>query len=307
MSGEANPAVGPVRAADGLGWASGALGAPMLFVGGRMLQTIGIRPDPKPRLILAAVGLREFLALQTIVAMRHRRVGAWSRVAGDTMDLSLLGAAWRTRREDAPRLMGAMAFVLSILAADLIVALRLSRAEGVGVSDGLTSHGAGATRPPPDGPASVRTTITVLASEPALRRAFADFPWSAFDPRGLEAEGRLRFQAAPADRGTELHLNLEPPVPRGAVGATALKLVGNSPDQKINDELRRFKARVETGVEVRSDKTPAAFSSRRQIFQRPGRPRRRATHGLASGAAAAGSGSAESAAGSSQLPVAGRS
>jgi hypothetical protein len=282
----------------------------MLFAGRRLLRTIGIRPDAKPRLILAAVGLRELLALQTIVAMRHRRVGAWSRVVGDTMDLSLLGAAWRTRREDGRRLLGAMAFVLSILTGDVIVALRLSRAEGVGVSDGSTSHGVGAAHPPPTGPTSVRTAITVLASEQALRRAFADFPWSAFDPRAVEAEGRIRFHAAPADRGTELHLNLEPRVPAGAIGASALKLVGKSPDQKINDELRRFKAVLETGVEVRSDKTPAAFSSRRQIFQRPAQPRSGAAQASATSAAAGSAdpaASAEPPAAAPPQPVAGRS
>jgi hypothetical protein len=54
-----------------------------------------------------------------------------------------------------------------------------------------------------------------------------------------------------------------------------LKIAGRSPDQRINDQMRRFKALVETGVQVRSDKTPESFSSGRQIFQRAGQPPRR--------------------------------
>jgi uncharacterized membrane protein len=56
------------------------------------------------------------------------------------------------------------------------------------------------------------------------------------------------------------------------IGASALKLMGQSPEQKINDDPRRFKALFETGVEVLSDKTPEPFSARRQILQRPGQP-----------------------------------
>jgi hypothetical protein len=47
-------------------------------------------------------------------------------------------------------------------------------------------------------------------------------------------------------------------------------------DRGVNDELRRFKARLETGVEPRSDKTPKGFSAIRQLLQRPAQPAERA-------------------------------
>jgi uncharacterized membrane protein len=59
---------------------------------------------------------------------------------------------------------------------------------------------------------------------------------------------------AAGDRGIELHLDYEPQVRAGRLGVPALKLAGRSPDQKTDDELRRFKALIETGIEVRSDK-----------------------------------------------------
>jgi hypothetical protein len=253
--------------------ASAALGAPMLLAPRRLLRAAGIRSDGKAVAVLAAVGVREFAATATILGMRHRRVGAWSRVVGDTIDLSLLGAAFRTRRADTPRLLGAIAFIATILAADLFTALRLNQAEGVGVRDGSESHGMGAGHDTGGGPTRVRTAVTILASEEEVRTAFQEFDWSEFDPGTLLASGQARIVRAPGERGTELHLDYEPGVRGGRVAVPALKLAGRSPDQTINDELRRFKALIETGVEVRSDKTPESYSARRQILQRPAQPR----------------------------------
>jgi uncharacterized membrane protein len=264
--------VGPVRRADGLGWASAALGVPMLALPRRLLETVGIRSDPRARAVLAAVGVRELAATGTILGLRHRRIGAWSRVAGDTLDLALLGVAFRTRREDAARLLSAVAFIAAIFAVDLFTAVQLNQAEGAGVPDGSTSQGVGAQHPAGGGPARVRTAVTILAATDRVRAAFREFHWSALDPNALEASGQARFRPAPGDRGTELHLDYEPDVRGGNVTVWARKLVGRSPDQAINDELRRFKAFIETGVEVRSEKTPASFSARGQIFQRPAQP-----------------------------------
>jgi hypothetical protein len=244
----------------------------MLLSGRRFLCAIGVRPDAKALAVTAGVGMREFVAAATILGMRHRRVGAWSRVMGDTMDLALLGAAWRTRREDTPRLAGATAFVAAVLGADLTVAMALSRAEGTDVADGSNSRGIGAPQDSGGGPARVRTAITVRGSEEDIRRALHEFEWSAFDPAALETTGELRIVTAPAGRGVEIHIDHDPSVPAGRLGATALKLAGKSPDQKINDELRRFKARFETGVEVRSEKSPEGVSAGRQMRQKPAQP-----------------------------------
>ena len=103
----------------------------MVFAQRRLLHAAGIRSDGKTRVVLTAVGVREFAATAAILGMRHRRVGAWSRVVGDTMDLALLQVAFRTRREATPRLFGAIALVAAIFATDLFTALKLNEAEGV--------------------------------------------------------------------------------------------------------------------------------------------------------------------------------
>jgi hypothetical protein len=249
-----SPGVGPIKLADGLGWASVALGAPMLTAPTRFPRWIGIESDGKAAALTGFVGVRELSATFTINGMRHRRIGAWARVAGDTMDLFLLGRSFFTRRRNTPRLLGAIGFVAGIYIADLYTAIQLSRAEGVGISDGSSSHGVGMTDETDTH--DVRTAATILKSEDEVRSAFADFGWAGFDPATAELQGDVRFKRAPGERGTELHVTV------------------NGQSSSVNDELRRFKALVETGVEPRSDKTPEGFSAFRQILQRPARPKR---------------------------------
>ena len=116
--------------------------------------------------------------------------------------------------------------------------------------------------------------MTIRRPQEEVRRGFREFSWTAFDPRALEASGEVRFTPAPGDRGTEVHVDHEPKAPAGALGATAAKLVGRAPDQAMSDELRRFKAQLETGVLARSDNSPEGPSSARQIWhkRRPAQP-----------------------------------
>ena len=264
------PAVGPVGLADAMGWGSSVLGAPMVAAPRRFLRAIGIEDDGTAVRWTLAVGVREFFATLTIIANRHRRIGMWSRVAGDTMDLALLAAAYRNKRQDASRLRGAMAVVGAIMAVDLFTAIGLTRAEGARVKDGSTSTGHGADHDTDDRPTRVRTAITIRRSEDEVRRAFADFDWSEFDPDRLIASGEVRFAPAPGGRGTEVHIDYDP----GGVAARLAKLVGQAPDQKIHDELRRFKAITETGVLPRSEKSLEGPSATAQILhkRRPAQP-----------------------------------
>lgn len=262
------PAVGPVRLADALGWSSSLLGAPMLLAPRRFLRTIGVKDDAKAVAWTLGVGVREHLATLNIVANRQRRIGIWSRVAGDTMDLALLLQAHSHRRRDAGRLRGAMGFVGGVLALDLYTAIALSRADRVHVRDGEGSTGTGAEHDTGGGPTRVRTAITVYRGEDEVRRAFRAFDWRGFDAAALEGSGEVRFVAAPGDRGTEVHVVHEPPARGGAAGAVLAKAVGKSPDQHINDDLRRFKSRVETGVLAQSETSPEGPSARRQIWHK---------------------------------------
>lgn len=268
------PAVGPVGLADALGWASSALGAPMTFAPRRFLRAIGVQDDSKAVAWTLFVGVREHVATLNIVANRQRRIGMWSRVAGDSMDLALLGAAYRHKREDGDRLRAAMGAVTAFLLVDLYTAVQLTRADGATETDGSRSTGAGADHDTDGGPTRVRTAVTIRRPEEEVREAFRGFEWTAFDPEQLETAGEVTFASAPGGRGTEVHVDHEPSTRGGALGATAAKLVGQAPDQRINDELRRFKALLETGVLARSETSPEGPSATRQIMhkRRPAQP-----------------------------------
>jgi hypothetical protein len=263
-----DPAVGPVRLADALGWSSSVLGAPMLLAPRRFLRAIGVADDGKAVALTLGVGVREHMATLNIVANRQRRVGMWSRVAGDTMDLALLVQAYRHKRRDASRLHLAMAFVGGILALDAYTAIALSRADRVHVRDGEGSSGVGVEHDTSGGPTRVRTAITVFRDEDEVRRGFRAFEWRAFDAAELERAGDVRFVGAPGNRGTEVYLDHEPMTRGGAAGAALAKAVGKAPDQAINDDLRRFKARVETGVLAQSETSREGPSAARQILHK---------------------------------------
>ena len=77
--------------------------------------------------------------------------------------------------------------------------------------------------------------------------------WRSLDGSDIRHEGSVRFEQAPADRGTEIHVDLRYDAPAGKAGAAIAKLFGEEPTQQIGDDLRRLKQVLETGEVVRSD------------------------------------------------------
>lgn len=59
--------------------------------------------------------------------------------------------------------------------------------------------------------------------------------------------GAVSFTPAPADRGTELHLEMEWTAPGGALGKSFASLFGGDPAFMVENDLRRFKATMEAG------------------------------------------------------------
>jgi uncharacterized membrane protein len=102
-----------------------------------------------------------------------------------------------------------------------------------------------------------------LWQDPDLHPAYLD-----------EIDARVRFEPAPGDRGTEIHVTIEHGTRGGRVGEVVDKVRGALPRAKAMDELRRFKQRVETGVLVRSDGAPEGELAERKLHQRPAQPLR---------------------------------
>ena len=77
--------------------------------------------------------------------------------------------------------------------------------------------------------------------------------WRSLEGATFANEGSVRFERAPGERGTEVHVELRYDPPAGRLGAAVAKLFGEEPGQQIGDDLRRFKQVMETGEVVRSD------------------------------------------------------
>ncbi len=113
------------RLSGGLGLASIALGLGAVLAPGSLAELIGVRDH---RLLMRFIGLRELACGTGIFSTRTRPAGwAWARVAGDAMDLALLGKAMACPDAHHGRLAAATLAVAGITAADLLGALRLSR------------------------------------------------------------------------------------------------------------------------------------------------------------------------------------
>jgi hypothetical protein len=213
-----------------LGVFSGALGVPQVVAPGKMNELIGVKDDARSRLTQRVVGMQELGACAGILS-RDRPVGwLWARVAGDASHLALLGVAYRSKNDDSRRLTAATANVAVIFATDLFEAVRMSR----------------------NGHASAKAAVTIAQPPDAVR-----IGWPSFAVDAELGDATARFEPAPGDRGTEVHLEMS----GGALEEPALK-----------DHLRRFKQVLETGEVIRSDGTPDGQETKRLFKQRPAQP-----------------------------------
>lgn len=69
--------------------------------------------------------------------------------------------------------------------------------------------------------------------------------WASVEGSDIDNSGFVRFQPAPAGRGTEVKVVIEYNPPGGAVGSAIAKLFGEEPEQQVGDDLRRFKQLME--------------------------------------------------------------
>ncbi|HEU4586133.1 MAG TPA: hypothetical protein VFR95_10305, partial [Gemmatimonadaceae bacterium] len=98
--------------ARALGLTGIGLGLAEMAMPDRLSRRLGLRDA---RTVLRAMGAREILSGVGILAPRNPTVGLWSRVAGDAMDLGLLGVA-AARSRNRKMVAGAIGMVAAISA-----------------------------------------------------------------------------------------------------------------------------------------------------------------------------------------------
>lgn len=277
------------RLARALGWFSIGLGLAQLAAPRRVARLIGVSEREENRKAMLAVGARELASGIGILSRQRPAAWVWARVAGDAMDLVLLGRGLKSPRADRNRVAAAMAAVAGVMLLDYLAGQRLR-----GRADGRAR--AGRRRA-----IHVRKAITVSREREELYRFWRDFSnlprfmthlesvevlddrasrWRARAPAGTTVEwdaeiveeredeliawrslqhadvsnrGSVRFVPAPGGRGTEVHVELEYEPPGGKLGAIVAKLFGEEPGQQVETDLRRFKQVMEVGEVVHSD------------------------------------------------------
>jgi uncharacterized membrane protein len=279
------------KVANGLGWFSIGLGVAELVAPDSVARLVGVKPTNTSRTLLRVAGARELAAGLGILSNNQPKGWVWSRVAGDMMDLSMLGSAMSNSDTDRSRLNAATVAVLGVTALDIMTGNGLSSQQGAR---------AGASR---DAGMHVKRSITIGRPRQEVYAFWHDFQnlprfmkhlesvtnlgngrsrWTAKAPAGAVVEwdaevtadqpnemiawrsmgnsdvnnaGVVRFTDAPGARGTEVHVDLRYDPPGGTLGALFAKIFGEEPGIQIADDLRRFKQVLEIGEPMLSDAT----------------------------------------------------
>lgn len=282
-----------------LGGVSAALGLPAVAAPERIAALAGLEAGGWSTALTRAVGARELAAAGGLLAA-PRPWMLWGRVAGDAVDLGLLGLA--LAGNGAKRVGRTAIFtgvVAGITVADIVAAVGAS-GDGRTIEltatttinrfaddvygewrrfdrlprfmahlDEVRSDGNGLTHWRASAPFGrvVEWDAEITDDRPAER-----ISWRSTGDTEVPNEGEVRFAAAPGQRGTELHVTLRYSVPAGRLGRLAARYFGEEPHQQLDDDLRRFKQIMETGEVVRSDGAPWGKAARREFPQRPARP-----------------------------------
>ncbi|GLY85550.1 SRPBCC family protein [Actinoallomurus iriomotensis] len=287
------------RPARALGWTSLGLGVARLAAPGAVRRLAGVDDSAWARLLVPLAGVRELCHAAVLLGSRVPGPWVWSRVAGDAVDLALMGCATARRgRARRRRAAAATAAVAGLAAVDLTTALRRG---GRPWDRETTLHAAITVRRPREEVyrfwrdlANLPRFTTHLESVTVLDDRYSR--WTVRGPAGRTVEwdaeivedrpgavvawhasrgaaaaggGEVRFADAPGRQGTEVRVALRYTLPYRAAVA---RLLGEHPEQRVRDDLRRFKQVMETGEVVRSEGAPEGAHAMRLLRRRPARP-----------------------------------
>ena len=254
------------RLAQLLGLFSTGLGISQIAVPERVNHLIGVRDTPTTRAIQRAVGVQELSAAGGIYSMSPPTPFLFARLAGDGLHLALLARAMKDRRSDRDRLRATIASVAGITLLDAVASALYARSAPTDPYARQQQNGDGTRIQTPsalgdeplEASAPGNPSITINATEDEIRRRLGDFE--------IERHGEVTFATAPGDRGTEVHVDVT------KSRNPLKKVVGEDPEQKVRDSLRRLKQVIEVGEVTVSDAAPEGISAKRQLKQRPAQP-----------------------------------
>jgi uncharacterized membrane protein len=277
-----------------LGWFSIGLGLAEVLAPRALGRAIGVGENQSATLRM--MGAREIVTGIGLLSERRPGTWAWSRVAGDAIDLALLGAAARSPDSDPRRLAITAAGVAAVTALDVYASRRLQASqtdetpqisvtssvtinstpaelyrfwrglenlplfmehlESVSHVSGLVSHWVAKA---PAG-TSVEWDAEIVEDVPERRIGWRTLPGSQ-----VTHEGMVSFEPAAAGRGTVVRIEMLYCPPAGKVGMRIARLFGEEPALQIDDDLRHLKQLLETGEVATTLGQP---TGRRSLFGR---------------------------------------
>jgi uncharacterized membrane protein len=116
--------------ANFLGWFSLGLGLSQIIAPDGMARLIGMRPTDKTRDTMRALGMREITSGMGILSQKRQSDWLWSRVAGDAMDLALLGRVTVDTHDGRERNTAAILAVAGVAALDVLAATQVGKRTG---------------------------------------------------------------------------------------------------------------------------------------------------------------------------------
>ena len=271
-----------------LGWLSIGLGLAQLLAPRSLARASGLT-GVSP-LWIRVIGLRELACGVGLLRGETRPAWRWSRVAGDAMDLSLLGVAMTSRRNARTRLAATAAVVAGVTAIDYIASAQLAPRK-------LSELPA-----PGEAGLALQKSVIVNRSADDCYRAWRDLEnlprfmpglqsvqvidarrsrWHSVEGEWIgeltqerpgqgmrwraaenHAEtGALELSLAPGGRGTVVTMQLHMLPPAGKVGAAVAGLFSQAPAYQIETILRRFKQWMETGEVSTTEGQPSGKRS----------------------------------------------
>lgn len=114
---------------SGIAWFSVALGVTQLVAPDALARLIGVRPTQNTRTAMRAIGVRELTTGFGLLSNTRSSPWLWSRLAGDMVDLSLIGTSVGRRADDRTRATRAALAVGGVAALDFYAAARSQRTQ----------------------------------------------------------------------------------------------------------------------------------------------------------------------------------
>jgi uncharacterized membrane protein len=227
------------------------------------------------------MGIREIATGLAVLARPNAPAPLWARVAGDAVDLALLGRVMGGNGTRSAPAIAATIAVAGVTLVDVLTALDMQaretdprdRTDLIEVAAAITIRRSLAEvydfwRHIENFPAFMRDLESVrdlgggrsqwVVAGPAGIRAEWEaevitdqhnhlISWRSVPGSTVENRGAVRFEHAAGGRGTEVHVEIKYRPPLGRAGAAAAWLTGKSARGQIREGLRRVKQLLEVG------------------------------------------------------------